>query len=197
MGKPLAASSAFGPTCRFDALGAAPSAALAVHERTNVALATVIARRGRASELAAKVAQAFGIELPVTPLRQAYGAVAFIWSGPGLWLTECEGEIGRRFEARLRTELGNLAAVSDQSDGRAILRISGTRAREVLAKGLPVDTHPSVMQPGSVVLSAIGHIGVHLWQLDDTPTYDCAIARSYARDFLHWAAMASAEYSHP
>ena len=157
----------------------------------------MIARRERVSDLSARVAEAFGVELPATPLRRASGPIAFVWAGPGRWLAECEGEAGHRLEARLRDALGDLAAVSDQSDGRAILRISGTRARDVLAKGLPVDTHPSVMQPGSVVLSAVGHIGVHLWQLDDTPTYDCAVARSYARDFLHWVETASAEYRHP
>jgi methylglutamate dehydrogenase subunit D len=137
------------------------------------------------------------VELPATPLRRAASPVAFAWAGPGRWLAECEAENGDRFEARLRSALGDLAAVSDQSDSRAILRISAARARDVLAKGLPIDTHPSVMQPGSVVLSAIGHIGVHLWQVDDAPTFDCAVARSYARDFLRWIETASAEFRQP
>jgi sarcosine oxidase subunit gamma len=195
--EPLAASSAFGPSPGLGALRAAPTPAFAAHERRNVAFASVIARRHRASDLAARVAEAFAVALPVTPLRRASGAIAFIWAGPGRWLVERYGEAGHSLEARLRNALGDLAAVSDQSDGRAILRISGTRARDVLAKGLPVDTHPSVMQPGAVVLSAIGHIGVHFWQLDDTPAYDCAVARSYARDFLHWIETASAEYRPP
>ena len=197
MAEPLAASSAFGPMPEPGAPGAAPSAACSVHERTNIALATVIARRGRTSDLSAKVAAAFGVELPATPVRHTSGAVAFAWAGPGRWLVECEGETSHRFEARLRSALGDLAAVSDQSDGLVVLRLSGARARGVLAKALPIDTHPSVMQPGSVALSAVDHIGVHLWQLDDAPTYDCAVARSYARDFLHWVEAAAAEYSPP
>jgi sarcosine oxidase subunit gamma len=194
---PLAAPAALQPTPAFAPPGAASSSAFAIRARTDVALATVIVRRGRATEHSARVAEAFGLELPAAPLRRACGPIAFAWAGPGHWLAECEGEAGHRFEARLRSALGDLAAVSDQSDGRAILRLSGTRARDVLANGLPIDTHPSVMQPGSVVLSAIGHIAVHLWQLDDIPTYDCAVARSYAGDFLRWIEAASAEYREP
>jgi methylglutamate dehydrogenase subunit D len=195
--EPLVASSVFRPMPEPGAAGAAPSAACAVHERTSIALATVIARRGRASDLSAKVAEAFGVELPAIPVRHTCGSVAFAWAGPGRWLAECGGETGDRFETRLRSVLGGLAAVSDQSDGLVVLRLSGARARDVLAKGLPIDTHPGVMQPGSVALSAVDHIGVHLWQLDDAPTYDCAVARSYARDFLHWIETAAAEYRRP
>jgi sarcosine oxidase subunit gamma len=192
--EPLTACSAFGPSSGLGALRASASAAFAAHARSNIALASVIARRNRASALAARVAEAFEVELPQAPLRRASRAIAFVWAGPERWLVERYGEAGHRLEVRLRSALGELAAVSDQSDGHAILRISGARARDVLAKGLPVDTHPGSMQPGSVVLSAVGHIGVHLWQLDEAPTYDCAVARSLARDLLHWVEMASAEF---
>jgi sarcosine oxidase subunit gamma len=177
--------------------GAPYHAGVAFHERTEVALATVIAYRGREDQLATRVAEMFGLELPAAPLRRACGPVAFIGAGPGRWLATCDGESGQHFEARLRGALGNLASVSDQSDGRAILRLSGPRARDVLAKGLPVDTDASVMRPGIAVVSAIAYIGVHLWQLDDIPTYDCAVRRSYAGSFLHWIEAASAEYRSP
>jgi sarcosine oxidase subunit gamma len=169
-------------------------AGVAVRERADLALATVLAGRGSEAALVACVKEAFGLELPTTPRRAASGAVAFVWAGPGHWLAIGEGEAGHRFEARLRESLAGLASIADQSDGRAVLRLAGSRARDTLAKGLPVDLDPAVMQPGCALVSAIAHIGVHLWQLDDAPTYDCAIARSYAVSFWHWLETAAAEY---
>jgi methylglutamate dehydrogenase subunit D len=190
----LTASTAFGLVHRLGHHGAVRPARVCVCERTDLALASVLARRGADSTLASKVRETFGIELPMLPRRSAAGSLAFVWAGPGHWLATCEGEAGHRFEARLRTALAGLASISDQSDGRAVLRITGLCARDTLAKGLPVDLDPSVMQPGGALVSAIAHIGVHVWQLDAAPTYDCAISRSYAQSFWHWLEASAAEY---
>jgi methylglutamate dehydrogenase subunit D len=190
----LTASSAFGLVHRLGHHGAVRPAGVAVCERSDLALATVLARTGREAELTAKVAETFGLELPATPHRAVAGSIAFMWAGPGHWLAVAEGEAGHRFEARLRTALAGLASVADQSDGRGVLRLAGRRARDTLAKGLPVDIDPSEMQPGCAVVSAIAHIGVHLWQIDDVPTYDCVVARSYAQSFWRWLELSAAEY---
>ena len=42
----------------------------------------------------------------------------------------------------LAERLKGLASISDQSGGRTVIRISGPRARDVLAKGLPIDLDP-------------------------------------------------------
>jgi heterotetrameric sarcosine oxidase gamma subunit len=189
----LAPSSAFGLVHRLGHHGAVRPAGLAVCERTDLALASVIARRG-AEQLAAKVADTFGLALPATPHRSEAGGIAFIWAGSGQWLATSEGEAGHRFAARLRTTFASFASVSDQSDGRAVLRIAGPCTRDMFAKGLPVDLDPSVMQPGGALVSAIAHIGVHLWQLDALPTYECAVSRSYAHSFWHWLEASAAEF---
>lgn len=190
----LAPSSAFGLVHRLGHHGAVRPAGLVVCERTDLALASVIARRGAERALSAKVADTFALALPTTPHRSEAGGIAFIWAGPGQWLATCEGEAGHRFEARLRTTLAGLASVSDQSDGRAVLCIAGPCARDMFAKGLPVDLDPSVMQPGGALVSGLAHIGVHLWQLDALPTYECAVSRSYAHSFWHWLEASAAEF---
>jgi len=35
---------------------------------------------------------------------------------------------------------------------------------------------------------------VHLWQIDDSPTYDIAVPRSLAASFWHWLAESAAEF---
>jgi methylglutamate dehydrogenase subunit D len=190
----LTNSTGFGLVHRLGHHGAVRPAGVAVCEHNDLALATVMARRGAETALAAKVRETFNIDLPMTPQRAASGAIAFVWAGSGQWLASAESETGHRFEARLRVALAGLASVANQSDGRAVLRISGPRARDTLAKGLPVDLDPAVTQPGAAIVSSIAHIGVHLWQLDAAPTYEIAVARSYALSFWRWLEVSAAEF---
>jgi sarcosine oxidase subunit gamma len=190
----LTNSTGFGLVHRLGHHGAVRPAGVAVCEHNDLALATVMTRRGAETALASKVRETFSLDLPMTPQRAASANIAFIWAGPGQWLATADGETGHRFEARLRAALVGLASVSNQSDGRAVLRITGPRARDTFAKGLPIDLDPAVMQPGAAIVSAIAHIGVHLWQLDASPTYECAVARSYTLSFWHWLEASTAEF---
>lgn len=162
--------------------------------RNDLAMAMVIARRGQQDRLAERVRNTFGIDLPTTPCRAEAGPTAFVWSGPGQWLACAEGIEPQEFEARLRSELAGAASVSDQSDGRAVVRIAGPRARDMLAKGVMVDLHPRTFGPGDAALTTIAYISVHLWQIDETPTFELAFYRSFAGSFWRWLTDAGAEY---
>ena len=119
---------------------------------------------------------------------------AFASAGPDHWLAAADTMPGVAFEQRLRSELAGLASVSDQSDGRTLIRVSGPRARDALAKGVMIDLHPRAFRPGDAAVSTIGHIGVHFWQLDDLPTYEFVVFRSLAADFWHWLVDAASEF---
>ena len=174
--------------------GLAGAPGIVVSERQGLALATVLARKGQEAALHRRVQEMFGIALPTTPRRVAADATAFIWAGPGHWLAVAESEEGHRFEARLREGLAGLASVSDQSDGRVIIRISGVKARDVLAKGIPLDLHPRAFGPGHAAATVAAHIGVQIWQLDDAPTYELAMFRGFAVSFWEWLIESSAEF---
>jgi heterotetrameric sarcosine oxidase gamma subunit len=162
--------------------------------RTDLALATVMARKGRNDALLRRVHDAFGLELPSLPRRSAVGSLAFVWAGPGHWLACSKDEEGRVLETRLRTHLSAFAAVCGQSDGRAIIRVAGPRARDALAKGVPIDLHPRAFKPGDAAVTVVGHIGVHFWQIDAVPSYEFCVFRSFASSFWQWLADASAEF---
>jgi sarcosine oxidase subunit gamma len=148
-----------------------------------MALATIIARAGKAGELRTEVERRYGLDLPTRPVRAQGAELNLVWAGPEQWLAvSADPEIVKRLAADLR----GFAAVSDQSDARAIIRIAGPRARNVLAKGCPVDLHPRAFRAGDTALTAIEHIGVHLWQLDGLPTFEIAVARSRAASFWRW-----------
>ena len=180
----------------LSAIGSSPAGAcVTLMSCDGLALATVIARKGQAVPLTERVRAVFGIDLPTGPRRISVGKIAFIGTGPGQWLAveQASGD-SQAFAARLKRDLAGLASVSDQSDARAVLRLSGPMARQVLAKGLPVDLHPRVFGPGDAALSQIALIGAHVWQIDETPTYEIAVFRSLAGSFADWLIASAAEF---
>jgi heterotetrameric sarcosine oxidase gamma subunit len=173
---------------------AAGEAGVVIALRSDLALATVMARKGGAAVLARRVGDTYGFEPPDSPRCVGAGSLALAWAGPGQWLAMAAGEDGTAFAARLRAELADVASISDQSDGRSVIRVGGPRIRDALAKGVPVDLHPRAFAAGDVALTSVAHIGVHLWQVDDGPTYEFAVFRSFAAAFWQWLVEASAEY---
>jgi sarcosine oxidase subunit gamma len=105
-----------------------------------------------------------------------------------------DGDDGTAFERSLREKLGHLASVSDQSDGRVVIRVGGARARDALAKGLPIDLHPSAFRPGDTAITTVAYIGVQIRQLDDAPTYEFIVPRSFSVSFGEWLTDAAAEF---
>jgi sarcosine oxidase subunit gamma len=161
----------------------------------DLGIATVIARKGQTAPLAERVQALFGIALPAGPKRVTAGKLAFIGTGPSQWLAveQASGD-PQAFADKLKQDLAGFASVSDQSDARAVIHVSGPAARQSLVKGLPVDLHPRVFGPGDAALTQIALIGAHIWQIDETPTYEIAVFRSLAGSLADWLIASAAEY---
>jgi sarcosine oxidase subunit gamma len=167
-----------------------------ISERTGLGLATVAARRGQGGALKSSVRQAYAGDLPDAS-RVAQGPdVSFVGYGPGQWLAVSDKLKGDTLARELSARLKGLASISDQSGGRTVLTVSGPRARDVLAKGLPIDLDPRAFPLGSAVTSTIAFMGVQLWQVDDTRSYDIAIFRSISESFWRWLTASAAEYGY-
>lgn len=186
----LAAQSAFA------GLTPVKSAELTIEARDDLTMVSFAAAKGKVDAVRAAVRDACGVELPSTPERVAGKDIAFIWSGPDQWMAIAErGANDRDLETELKPLLASIAAVVDQSDGRAVVRIAGPRARDVLAKGVPVDLHPRAFKSNGVAITHASHIGIILWQVDATPTYEIAMFRSFADSFTSWLMHSAAEYT--
>lgn len=167
-----------------------------ISERVGLGLATVAARKGQAVALKEAVAEAYGVDLPESSAVAQGPAVSFIGQGPGQWLAVSETLANEALARDLAQHIAGLASISDQSGGRTVLRVSGKRAREVLAKGLPIDLDPRAFPLGSAATSVISLMGVQLWQLDDTRSYDIAIFRSLSQSFWRWLTASAAEFGY-
>lgn len=161
---------------------------LTIHERGDLALASVMARKGVS---AAKIGAALDMALREEPAAFGSGAVTLIGTGPGSWLAIHEGA-APDFAADLAQRLAGLASVSDQSSGYVFLRLSGEGARKLLQRGAAIDFHPAAFSSGSVATTMIAHIGVIIRQVDDSPAYDLATFRSLAGSLREWIDHAAA-----
>ncbi len=153
--------------------------------------------RGRPTEsFLAAAGQALGFEPPVAPNTTAgtAGRIA-LWLGPDEWLIVTppggEDETAEALRAALE---GRHAAVTDVSDGRAVIGLSGACAREVLTKGCPLDLHARAFGPGRCAQSSLAKALVILHQTGDEPAYDIYVERSFADYLWAWLEDAAAEY---
>lgn len=164
--------------------------------RDGLGLATILARRRASIALAERARQRFGLELPAGPRRSAGSEVAFVGTGPGAWLAIAERG-GNEFAATLARDFDGVASVSDQSDGYVLIRLSGARVRDALAKLIPIDVDPRAFGVGDAASTVASHIGITLWRLADeanAAVFEAVLFRSLARSFWDALSGAGAEY---
>ncbi len=158
--------------------GITPGLTLTV--RNGVAHVLVLARNGRAHEVAA----ALGVG--TDPGRAGVGAG---WvacpTAPGAWaVTATWGDDGALGSA-LRRRLGDGAHVSEQSHGRQTVRIAGPAARELMTRLCRLDLHPRTAPAGFCAQTPVAGIACLIHLLDPTPALDLVVAAGYAEAFWH------------
>ncbi|HWV42924.1 sarcosine oxidase subunit gamma [Pseudorhodoplanes sp.] len=173
---------------RTGATSGAPG--LTVTPRHDVSLAYVIGAEGD-EKLASRFMTRFKLELPQTPRVVSGSMLDLVWAGPAQWLA---ASIRPVMPAELTAELGQLAAVTDQTDARAVLKLHGPRVRDVLAKGCPVDLHPRAFRRGDTALTTIGGIGTQIWWADVDEAFHLAVPRSMAGSFWSWLVPSAQEF---
>ena len=127
------------------------------------------------------------------------GDLTALWLGPDAWLLTFPPGALARLAGSLRRALSDVhAAITDVSDGRVALRLAGPNARDVLAKGCPLDLHPRVFATGSCAQSLLAKASVLIHLPNDDvqrgPTFDLYAARSFAHYLFAWLEDAGREY---
>ena len=164
---------------RFGADKEVPGVELSV--RHPASIVTVIARMGCAEPLGDAIENIKNCNARWAGFDQYY-AVADGWR---------EGALYRELKERL----GSIATVSDQSHGRVIIRISGPNARQVLAKGTPVDLHQDEFPIGKSAVTQMAHVGVHLTRTGEN-TFELSVFRGFAESFWEWLAQQAGEFGY-
>ena len=165
---------------------------------SDFALVQVMARRGKASALAKAAKAHFGVAAPLKPKAVTAGGSLLIWSGPDQFLALSPRDGLASPLASLAGPLAGAASLSDQSDARALIRIAGPRARDVLAKFCSLDLDASVFPVGTAAATSVDHTAVTLWRGEDTAggaaTFNLLVFTSFAESLWHMMLEAGAAY---
>lgn len=159
---------------------------------------TLINLRARADDkaYAAGLSDLIGLELPAEPNRYSGDSEhALLWLGPDEWLLLAPDSEGPGIENRLRAALGDdpWLAVVDLSHNYTGLVLSGPSARDVLARGCPLDLHPRAFGEGQCAQTILAGTRV-LLRATAGDTFELWVRNSFARYTAQWLADAMAEY---
>jgi sarcosine oxidase subunit gamma len=168
-----------------------PEPGVIITPRHDFSLATVIGRHEDGADLERLFGSRYALSPPHAPHAVCGASLDLIWSGPSQWLAV---SVRPQMPAELASELAGMAAVTDQTDARAVLRLNGPHVRDVLAKGCPVDLHDRVFRRGDTILTAIGGIGVQIWWADVDDAVHLAVPRSMAGSFWSWLLPSAQEF---
>lgn len=135
-----------------------------------------------------------GVRLPLKPntLSEA-GEIIALWLGPNEWL--------------LVTPPGGDAALMQMFDrsrkdfflvnvthGNTTIRIRGPKTIETLSKGCSLDLNRLISCPESCAQTLLAKAQVVVRLLDDSPSFDLIVRRSFAEYLALWLEDASLEY---
>lgn len=117
---------------------------------------------------AAAVTQLTGLQIPDVRQFQTDGVKTVLWMSPDELLVVLPYAEVNAFVAGMNDALaGSHYLVANVSDARAIFRVSGDYAGEVLGKNAPVDFEASQFVAGMVRRSRVGQVAAAYWKLDD------------------------------
>jgi sarcosine oxidase subunit gamma len=116
---------------------------------------------------AERAAPAIGAALGVAALPGRNGVAttgdaAVLWTGPGRWIV-VEPESRDLASVLAQHCPGDVAAITDLSHARTVLRVEGSRVRVLLAKLCTLDVDRAAFPPGTCAQSQFGQIGVLLY----------------------------------
>jgi heterotetrameric sarcosine oxidase gamma subunit len=131
-----------------------------------------------------------------TVVEQGLGSHPLLQIGPTRWLVVDRRDRLDGLTASLKRAASMGFAMTDLSQARTVLRIAGHKARDVLAKGCALDLHPGIFPVGSCAATSVSGLAALLIAVDDTPTYDLYVPRTYGQYAWEWLCEAAAEYGY-
>jgi sarcosine oxidase subunit gamma len=132
---------------------------LTIRERTDVALASVAARKGRQADLG-KAAQTAGVPLPGPATHQQGTPYSAFWTAPEMWFVEAPFASHEPIADLLKTALGDAASITEQTDAWVAFDLAAPDLAAVLERLCNVD-FPTV-PTGYATRTVTEHLGTYL-----------------------------------
>jgi sarcosine oxidase, subunit gamma len=173
-----------------------PERRVVLRERSLLGYVIVRGRLDDSSFTAAVADACGGLELPRTPCTAVEGEGRVLcWMGPDEWMIITPPDEHHEPVSRLESQLAGVhAAVVDVTGGNTTISVSGSHAADVLAKGCPLDLHPRVFGPGACAQTHVAHASAMIRFIDDRPSFDIIVRRSFAEYLWLWLRDAAIEF---
>lgn len=130
--------------------------------------------RGRAAAVSEALAP-LGLSFPGPGRSAAAGEARILWAGR---------ELAFLAGVAAPAALEGLAALVDQSDGWAVMALTGARHAEVLARLVPVDLRPAAFPPGAAIRAPVNQMPALLTRTGPE-TVEIWVFRSMAATAVH------------
>jgi heterotetrameric sarcosine oxidase gamma subunit len=159
-------------------------------------LVQIMTRRGKGAELANISRSHFGVTAPDLPKAIRTENATLIWSGPDQFFVLSKGR--KHTMETLAPAFSGTASLSYQSHARALISISGARARAMLAKLFSIDLHPDAFPVAAAAATSMDHTSVTLWRgenrQDEQAVFNVLVFASFAESLWHTMLDSAAEY---
>ena len=170
---------------------------VSISEPRAVAQIQVISRKGKAAEAARSISTFLGRKDVLAPSEGAERNNLLICAtGPLEHWVFAEGRGPSDAMNELHGIAGASASLFDQSAGRCVIRLAGSHAADVLAKGTSLDLQSEALRAPGASHSVIEHIPALVVRRGDPACYDISVPRSYAGSFIAWLGEAALEYGY-
>jgi len=131
--------------------------------------------RGKEAELKTTLLAAHGLGLPADGRVSHKGGLRVLWAGRGQYFL-CGDKAASK-------TLAKSAALTDQSDGWAVMTLTGKDAGDVLARLCPLDIRPSVFGRNRTARTEVAHMMAVLSVIPKG--FEIMVMRSFAADAVH------------
>ncbi len=138
---------------------------------------------------------ALGFHLPQEPnTSSSIGDRSALWLGPDEWLVVGPEDQQELIEGALRSALGDgSGSVTDVSANRTVIELRGPLARDILARGCPLDLHQRHFGPGRCAQTLLAKAQVIVHLVDDTPAFFLYVRSSFGCYTADWLLDAASE----
>jgi len=182
MAEPALRRSALAAALHVGDFGTVPASGpgIFLSQRRGLALVQLATDAESYTAAAQHIEAALGLVLPLAPNRATVTeTLAALWIGPARALIV--GREGDGLEQKLAQALVGLeAALTELSHGRSVIRLEGTRLRDLLAKGCGLDFHARAFAAGAALQSSYAGINVLLHARDEPLAVDLYVGRGFA-----------------
>ncbi|NIZ15397.1 sarcosine oxidase subunit gamma [Phaeobacter sp. HF9A] len=139
------------------------------------ALTLIAPYKGQEQALSAALEAVHGMGFPAPNRSHAAREASLIWFGRAQALL-----IG----PPAAEDLAPLAALTDVSDGWAMVRLEGAGAEDVLARLVPLDLRPQVFEIGHSARTELKHMMASITKVEEN-AFQIMVFRSLARTLVH------------